>query len=197
MKKYKAILLSLALICFMVAPAAADQVDIGVDVIVAKPFVATAGSNADLGTLYPGKTTETVTMIVSGLALGTGTDAAAAEADCWSTAADIVTIQQGTAASTFKATATVVDPGFAIIDPAVTGLDLTAAFVSGALTQTGFGATATLPIVGTVNNVAKYAAANPAIASFGAVAFGPVITLANDAADGTYTGTMTVDITLK
>jgi len=194
---YKVVLLSLALICLMIGSAAADQVDIGVDVVVAKPFVATAGQAADFGTIYPGNTDQTVTMIVGALDVATGSSAAAAQGAAFSKTSQVVRVQQGTNTKTYNGTQAVVVPGFAIINPQLTGLDLTATFVSGTLAQSGYGNTGTLPVIGTSNNIAKYATAvESSTTNVYAVAFGPVITLPATA-EGTYTGSMTIDIVLK
>lgn len=196
MKKFRAILLSLALVCFMAGAAAAEQATVTVNVAVAKPFTLPTTSAADFDTLYPGTATENVTMIVGALPVAKGTSSAAALAALTGASSNI-RIQQGTSLRTVSYDGTgSIDPGLIYVDPAVTGLDLTAAFVSGALTQTGFGATATLSIAGTNNNFSKYLAAAPATGSFAIGAVGPTIVLPTTA-EGTYAGTMTIDVTLK
>ncbi len=197
MKKCKAILLALTMVCLLAGTAVAEEVEIGLDVIVAKPFTATAGQNAELGTIYPGPASETLVMDVSGCAIKPGLSAGVTVAN-----AGMLAIQGTNVLVTTGMTA-----GSVTIKPAIAGLDLSATFVSGtlkapaSLSGTVF-VTPTIPVLGTRNNVAKWVSATSivpgdATSSVGGVAFGPQLTIASDVKDATYAGKMTVNIFTK
>ncbi|WP_031485097.1 hypothetical protein [Maridesulfovibrio frigidus] len=196
MKTLKAILLALAMVCLLVGTAVAEEIEIGIDVVVAVPFTAAAGANADLGTLYPGAASETFVMDVSGCAIDVSKSGTITVPS-----AGMLVIQGTKVIANAGVTA-----GSVTIVPAVGGLDLDVTFVSGTLAApatlsgTVF-VTPTIPVVGTRNNISKYATCSvvttgTALTAAG-IAFGPQLTIAADVVPATYSGKMVVNIFTK
>ena len=187
MKKLIMLITCTALLCASMA--FAEEADFQASVTLAQPFSIDSTANADFGTIYTTGAAETITMNVVPIAPVTA--AAVGGAAPTVTTGEII---RGTSAPVAITTQT---PGIIYIKATQADVDLAVSLVGTPALDKGFytGTATPITVSGITTNVTAFNSLAIAANNFTSLVVGPVLTVPAAAETGTYTGTVTVDIT--
>ncbi len=193
MKKVILLLTCAVLLCANMA--FAEEADFQASITLAQPFSIDSTANANFGTLYSTGSAETITMNV--VPIAPVTDAALANIVSGGSAEPTLTtgeIIRGTSAPVAITTET---PGIIYVKATQANVDLAVALVGTPALDKGFytGTATPITVSGITTNVTAFNSLTIAAANFATVMVGPVLSVPAGAETGTYTGTVTVDVT--
>ena len=187
MKKFITLLCCAALLCASVA--FAEETTFETSITLAQPFSIDSTTNANFQTLYTTGAAETITMnVVPIVPVAAATKVLALPTF---TTGQVI---RGTSAPVTMTTET---PGVIYIVAAQADVDLAVALVGTPALDKGFytGTPTPITVSGITSNITAFNSLAIAAAEFASLVVGPVLTVPAAAETGTYTGTVTVDVT--
>ncbi len=192
MKKIILLLTCALLLCASMA--FAEEANFQASITLAQPFSIDSTANADFGTLYTTGTAETITMNV--VPIVPTTDASVVLISTGASAPTLTTgeIIRGTSAPVALTTQ---KPGIIYVKATQADVDLAVSLVGTPALDKGFytGTATPITVSGITTNVTAFNSLAITAGNFATLMVGPVLSVPAAAETGTYTGTVTVDIT--
>ncbi|MBI9113313.1 hypothetical protein [Maridesulfovibrio ferrireducens] len=187
MKKFIMLLSCAALLC--ASAAFAEETTFETSITLAQPFSIDSTTNADFKTIYTTGAAETITMNVVPIVPVAG--ATLGDALPTFTTGQVI---RGTSAPVTMTTET---PGVIYIVAAQENVDLAIALVGTPTLDKGFysGTPTPITVSGITSNITAFNSLAIAATEFASLVVGPILSVPASVETGTYTGTVTVDVT--
>ncbi|SME97898.1 hypothetical protein [Desulfovibrio gilichinskyi] len=192
MKKIVFLLTCSALLCASMA--FAENANFQTSITLAQPFSIDSTANADFGTLYTTGSAETITMNVVPIVPTTAATVVLISTGASKPTLTTGEIIRGTSAPVALTTQL---PGIIYVKATQANVDLAVSLVGTPTLDKGFytGTATPITVSGITTNVTAFNSLAITAADFATLMVGPVLSVPAAAETGTYTGTVTVDVT--